>query len=80
MIHRNVTVNEMANTLFGRKSGALQWHMESATWKLLVNAKLNLLTNHYELYNLDMDPSETTNLVEDEVDIFNAMLEEFEVF
>ncbi len=70
----------MNENTVNRKTGAIQRHTESGeNWKLIVNARIHLLKDEYELYNLTEDPNETNNLVDQELELFESMVDEFDV-
>ena len=59
--------------LWGKKRGVIQ--IENG-WKLLRNPQklgINPIGDHYELYNVLDDPSETTNVKDDFPEIFEDM-------
>jgi arylsulfatase A-like enzyme len=54
-------------------SGAIR----SENWKLLVNQELSV--EKYLLFDIESDPNETTNLKDDFPEIFQQMLEKYNV-
>ena len=64
----------------GKKSGALHKVINDVSWKLLVNAARSpSIDNVFELFNLSNDPTESNNLMEQEPDLFDELLAEFQV-
>ena len=74
MIPRKEVVNEMGHSgLWGKKRGVLQI---KNGWKLLRNPQklgINPIGDHFELYNVIDDPSETKDVKNDFPKIFEDM-------
>ena len=70
---RKMVVNEFSQlTTLNKESyrGAIQI---DDGWKLLLNPRINAFLDHYELYNVNVDPSENYDLKEYYPGIFESM-------